>query len=308
MTTITMYDSVTLSEVPPNPPAVACYASGTFANEAEARRRFPNAHILTIAVNASHDADCLDVEQGDATPAQAAGWYARQRARGITRPCIYASASVMHADIVPIIRASRIPRAEVRLWSAHYTFASHICGPSSCGEMSIPADACQWTDRALGRNLDESLLAADFFGPVGPPAPAAREWRSHGMLTLAALCSARLLEPVPAVLAATAAASPGRIYPADLAAHVNAVFAGDAGHCPAGITWWYPTGRGTQQPWVTRGQLSLSALAAELGTTPAVVLGLTAQHAAGFGSAAAYIAGVFAGTPVHVPAGCVLFY
>lgn len=164
MTGIIMYDSVTLTEVPPDPPAVACYVNGRFANHAEALRRFPHARILTIAAFASADADCLDIETGDATPAQAAGWYARQRARGVTRPCLYASASVMQASIVPVIRAAGILRDSVRLWSAHYTFHPHICGPATCREMSISADATQWTDRSHGRNLDESLVAAGFFG------------------------------------------------------------------------------------------------------------------------------------------------
>lgn len=161
--TIVMYDSVTLSEVPPNPPAVACYVDGRFANHAEAQRRFPHARVLTIAVNASVAADCLDIETGDANPGQAAAWYKRQKARGVTRPVLYASASVMGA-VVRNIQAAGIARSAVRLWSAHYTFHPHICGPASCREMSITADGTQWTDRSHGRNLDESLLAANFFG------------------------------------------------------------------------------------------------------------------------------------------------
>ena len=78
----------------------------------------------------------------------------------------------MEADVVPVLRASGIDRAAVRLWSAHYTGSPHICGPRSCRATSIDMDGTQWTNAALGRNLDESLLAADFFAAPAPPKPA----------------------------------------------------------------------------------------------------------------------------------------
>ena len=161
---ITMYDSVDLKQVPADAQAVAAYVDGRFANSAEAARRFPHAHILTIAVFARHDADCLDIEQGDATPGQAAGWYLRQKARGVNRPCLYASAFVMDTEVIPAITAAGIHPAGVRLWAAHYTHAAHVCGPHSCRELGRTVDGTQFTDRAHGRNLDQSLLAGDFFG------------------------------------------------------------------------------------------------------------------------------------------------
>ena len=76
---------------------------------------------------------------------------------------------------------------------------------------------------------------------------------------------------------------------------------------PSGVTWHYPGGT-----WATKGQLSLSALAsAELKTTPAVVLALTAARRPGGRfepDAAAYINAVFARTPIKVPAGTVVNY
>lgn len=174
--TLTMYDSVDLSQIPANPQAVAAYVDGRYANSAEAADRFPHAHLLTIAVFAAHNAHCLDIETGDATPGEAVAWYERQKARGVTRPCLYASASVMQTDVIPVIMAARIPRSAIRLWSAHYGAGRHICGPSSCGLMGIDADGTQFDDRALGRDLDQSLLAADFFGvPVPDPVPAWQE-------------------------------------------------------------------------------------------------------------------------------------
>ena len=161
---ITMFDSVTISQIPPNPSAVAGYVDGRFANVAELRDMFPHARVLSIAVNAAHDADCLDIETGDATPGQAAAWFLRQKARGVNRPCLYASAFVMDTEVIPALEAAGIGPREIRLWSAHYTHTPHVCGPASCRELGRTADGTQWTNRAMGRNLDQSLLSDDFFG------------------------------------------------------------------------------------------------------------------------------------------------
>ena len=169
---IVMYDSIDLSQIPSDAAAVAGYTGGRWPTFARLRGQFPRARLLSIAVTAGYAADCLDIETGDATPADAAAWYERQKARGITRPCLYASASMMEADVVPVLRAAGIDRGVVRLWSAHYTGIPHICSSTTCGATSIPMDGTQWTNRAEGRNLDESLLAADFFAAPAPPKPA----------------------------------------------------------------------------------------------------------------------------------------
>ena len=176
-----MYDSIDLSQIPASAPAAAGYVNGRWPTFARLRGQFPHALLLSIAVTAGFNADCLDIETGDATPADAAAWYERQKSRGVTRPCLYASASMMESGVVPVLRAAGVDRAAVRLWSAHYTGTPHICGPATCRAMSISADGTQWTNRAAGRDLDESLLVADFFAvpapaPVppkpAPPAPA----------------------------------------------------------------------------------------------------------------------------------------
>jgi len=51
----------------------------------------------------------------------------------------------------------------VRLWSAHYGFGEHICGPASCKLVPVEVDGTQWTNSALNRNLDQSLLLENFF-------------------------------------------------------------------------------------------------------------------------------------------------
>ena len=169
MTDIIMFDAINLAEIPLGPQAAAGYVDGRWATYPELAARYPNAHLLSIAVTSGADAECLDVETGDAVPADIPGWYERQRARGVERPCIYANASTMESSVVPLVKSGTLPRAAVRLWSAHYA-GQHICGPASCGAVSIDTDGSQWTPEAWGRDLDESLLLGDFFGTPKPAA------------------------------------------------------------------------------------------------------------------------------------------
>lgn len=174
MAYLKMVDSAYNNQFAPGYDAYAAYRDGHVGDQPNYDwivREFPHAHHLSITIDPGVDADMLDIETGAASPESAAGWYARQRARGIQRPGLYASASLMEAKIVPVIRAAAIVRSAVRLWSAHYSYTPHICGPGSCGLLSIDADASQWTDRAMGRDLDESLLLGDFFGIAPKPAP-----------------------------------------------------------------------------------------------------------------------------------------
>ncbi len=86
----TMYDSVTAANIPPTAEIVAGYIDGLYAWSDADWARFPLALKVTIAVFAVDDADVLDVEHGDATPAEAPAWVLRQRARGAD-PTVYVS-------------------------------------------------------------------------------------------------------------------------------------------------------------------------------------------------------------------------
>jgi Aspartyl protease len=163
-----MFDAIDLGQVPVGPAAVGAYVDGNWPTAEDAASRFPHAHLLTIAVSADHDAEALDVETGDAKPDDAPGWVGRQHPR-VQKPCLYASVDLMQSKVIPALQAAGIPRAAVRLWTAHYA-GKHICGPLTCGELSADADGTQWTDQAFGRDLDQSLLVADFFGTPKPAA------------------------------------------------------------------------------------------------------------------------------------------
>ena len=158
---VTMYDSIDIRQIPPDAQAVAGYVGGNWPTYASLAADWPFAKKLSIAVNSRQNAECLDVEAGDARPDQAAAWVKRQQKRGVKRPVVYCSVSQAPLLLRTLSKAG-VFRADIRLWTAHYTFKPHLCS-SSCGYGDLKADATQWTDKALGRNLDASLVTPTFF-------------------------------------------------------------------------------------------------------------------------------------------------
>ena len=161
--TLFMFDDTDISLDPPNAYAYAGYVDGDFANFALLKKTFPKAHLLSITVF-GNKADCYDIEPGDGTNAQVYAWFLQMEADGVWRPCIYTSASNM-AAMQATMKANGFARSSYRMWSAHYTGVPHFCGPNTCGFGLDQADATQFTDRALGKSLDESIIADDFFEP-----------------------------------------------------------------------------------------------------------------------------------------------
>lgn len=168
---LTMFDSVDVDQIPRDAVAVAGYTSGKWPTFPSLVAGWPNAKRLSIAVTARRDAECLDVEAGDARPDQAAAWVRRQQTRGVARPVLYTSVSVAQG-LLDLLAEDGILRESVRLWTAHYTHVEHLCGPQ-CHDvhgrpyLRMPADATQWTDKALERNLDQSICTDDFFAGGG---------------------------------------------------------------------------------------------------------------------------------------------
>lgn len=102
---------------------VAGYDNGRYAWSPEQWALFPGADHVHISVTASADTgDVLDVETGDATPAQARGWIEMRHAAGLYRPTVYCSKGV-----VPEVRAatgSLILGKDYDIWVAWYTSAT----------------------------------------------------------------------------------------------------------------------------------------------------------------------------------------
>jgi len=159
---ITMFDDVNLDLIPAKAEAVAGYVNGRWPTFPEVVRRWADSKHLSIAVTASADAECLDIERGDAEVFQAPEWFVRQRKRGVARPAFYISVSEA-AGLEAELARNGVKRSAYRLITAHYTGVAHRC-TSECGfGFKDKADATQWTDKALGRSLDETLCAPDFF-------------------------------------------------------------------------------------------------------------------------------------------------
>lgn len=163
---VAMFDSVDIEQIPANAQAVAGYVDGKWKTANKLRVKFPNARLVTIATSVKSDADCLDVERLDATNAEAAAWVKRQWARGVRKPILYTSVSNWKSLADELARNGVRHRSygkSYKRWSAHYTYKPHRCG-KSCGMPGLwRAGATQWTDKALGRNLDESLVARFWF-------------------------------------------------------------------------------------------------------------------------------------------------
>lgn len=112
-----MYDAVTVSNVPASATLVAGYGDGYWDNVVAFRARFPHATVVEIAVSASDDlGQVLDVETGDATPAEAPGWVQRRRAAGVT-PTVYCNSSTW-PQVKAAFAAAGV--AEPEWWIAQY--------------------------------------------------------------------------------------------------------------------------------------------------------------------------------------------
>jgi hypothetical protein len=164
--TMFMFDDTNIALDPPGAFAYAGYVDGAFNNIHALRAMFPKAHILSITALGNR-ADACDVEAGDMTNADVFGWYDRMLTEKVWKPCVYTSAFNM-LSMQMSMRANGIDRSAYRLWSAHYTGVAHFCGPTTCGFGLTQADATQFTDKALGRSLDESIISDGFFHDTAP--------------------------------------------------------------------------------------------------------------------------------------------
>lgn len=158
---ITMYDSVTVPDIPLGAAAVAGYVDGLYKTYPTLLTHFPHAKHLSIAVSAATDADCLDVEKGDASIPQAPAWVKKQHARGLKRPVVYTSVSQAQA-LVDALEKGGVPRTAYRLWTAHYTSKPHWCSVVCSPGFKGTADATQYKS-TTSPNLDTSLVRPGFF-------------------------------------------------------------------------------------------------------------------------------------------------
>lgn len=152
-----MYDAVTPGNIPAGAQLVAGYADGIYANLPELRARFPHATVVEIAVHWTTRAHVLDVEPGDATPAQAVQWLTQtMRDVDTARLTLYCG-----TDRWPAVRAA-VQAAGIgqpQYWVAQYD-----------GDPTIPAGAVAKQHVGDFHGYDQSSVA-DYWPGVDPPPP-----------------------------------------------------------------------------------------------------------------------------------------
>ena len=169
---VTMYDSASPWDIPAGAPAVAGYGDGIYVWKAASWARFPGVPHKVIAVKSSDDGDVLDVENGDAAPADAPGWLTRQRARlqagEVDRFATYCSESLRQA-VTEACQAAGV--ALPWEWVAVRTNTATMAeGPRVV--------ATQWTDD--NNRYDVSQAMAWWLGLTAPPAPPATSSTGDG--------------------------------------------------------------------------------------------------------------------------------
>jgi hypothetical protein len=147
---VTMYDSVTASALPTGAPAYAGYYNGSFAILNAIKARFPSATIVSVTPDGEHGAEYIDVEPGDAVPADAPSFI---KLGGLG---FYCSASQTAACVAACTKAG-IARTAYRIWSAHW-IGRHICSPAACGYPA--ADGTQYASTS---GWDESAVNSPAF-------------------------------------------------------------------------------------------------------------------------------------------------
>ena len=112
----TMRDSITVADLnlmvengDPVPDAFGGYDDGRYADAAAISAAYPSVPVLKFTVfSADNEGDCLDIENGDATPDAAPGWTVRRRQAGHTWVTNYCSESDYNA-VVAAHNAQGVP-------------------------------------------------------------------------------------------------------------------------------------------------------------------------------------------------------
>jgi hypothetical protein len=159
-----MLDSTTVNDIPKSALMVAGYVNGIWPTFNALVKAFPHAHHVSIDVNGSAFADVLDVEKGDATPAQAPDWVVRQRARG-TQPIVYMDRSTWPA-VIAAFKSAKI--AEPFFWVADFTGVAHLL-PGAVG-VQYADGTSQYP--GIAPHCDSSLVSPNWPG-LATPTPSA---------------------------------------------------------------------------------------------------------------------------------------
>jgi hypothetical protein len=152
----TMYDAVSWQNIPADAEMVAGYVDGPASQwPAEAWARFPHAVTVRITVNpADNEGDVLDVENGDAEPADAPGWIKRRHAAGAKFVTIYCNRSTL-----PAVQAAA-QGTEYSLWISTLDGTQQVAGAVAVQYQGGPHAP-----------YDVSVVHDDSWHPAAGPAP-----------------------------------------------------------------------------------------------------------------------------------------
>lgn len=155
-----MYDAVTPANLPAGADLYGGYDDGHWPNAAAIAARFPGKRLIRITVfPADIFGDVLDVEKGDAQPADVPDWLTHRRGRGAD-PSIYSSTSSIGA-VEAACKAARVQFDRQHWWRADYETPPD---PTlKYGEV-----AHQYHD-AGGYDLS---VVADYWPGIDPPKPS----------------------------------------------------------------------------------------------------------------------------------------
>jgi hypothetical protein len=149
-----MFDGIVPGEVPAGAQLYAAYLDGDWADYNAMVARYPHAVHVSIAVSAGYNGgQVLDVENGDATPAESVTWVVRRRAGGVD-PTVYCSMSNW-PTVQSAFRSKGV--AQPHYWIADYSLGNNPALPAG-------AIALQYVDHG---GYDESVVA-DYWPGVDP--------------------------------------------------------------------------------------------------------------------------------------------
>jgi hypothetical protein len=176
----TMFDAVTASLIPrsPAPALVAGYADKIHLAPWSTAdwKLFPGSTRLVRIVKkaATNDGHVLDVERGDATPAQAPGWVAMRRGGGAD-PTVYCNLSTW-PDVIAAF-------AKAKVAQPHYWIAEYDGKPGLLTHGTFVSVAKQY---ASNDRYDTSAVSAHWPGvdpaPPAPPTPPEDDMTPEQML------------------------------------------------------------------------------------------------------------------------------
>jgi hypothetical protein len=161
-----MADSITPSALP-NVDLYAGYDDGRYLDVPAIKALKPGKTVMAVTVRSSdNEGDCIDVENGDATPAQAPGWTRMRRAAGHGGPLTYCSWAAL-PGVIAQYKAQGV--ALPGFWVAGYPSPDGDAIPTYPGATIV---GHQWIDHG---GWDESIMVDYLPGidpaPTPPPPP-----------------------------------------------------------------------------------------------------------------------------------------